>query len=240
MTNFDQPFQDYELLDRVGAGAMGTVFKARHKRLNRIVAIKILKPSLARDKRYVERLRREARIVASLSHPHIVTGYDLGEEGGYHFFVMEFVEGKSLRQLLTEWGMFSEDYVLRVARETAMALDHAYQRDVIHRDIKPGNILIDENGKVKLTDMGLAKGPADLTLTRDGATVGTPMYISPEQARNPQDVDVRSDLYSLGATLYHMATGMVYGTIIGYREANFAGANNYMLSFLWLLRANRG
>lgn len=208
MTNFDQPFEDYELLDRVGAGAMGTVFKARHKRLNRIVALKILKPSLARDKRYVERLRREARIVASLSHPNIVTGYDLGEEGGYHFFVMEFVEGKSLRQLLTEWGMFSEDYVLRVARETAMALDHAYQRDVIHRDIKPGNILIDEAGRVKLTDMGLAKGPADLTLTRDGATVGTPMYISPEQARNPQDVDVRSDLYSLGATLYHMATGM--------------------------------
>ena len=187
---------------------MGTVFKARHKRLNRIVALKILKPSLARDGRYVKRLRREARIVASLSHPHIVTGYDLGEESGYHFFVMEFVEGKSLRQLLVEWGMFSEDYVLRVAREAGEALDHAYQRDVIHRDIKPGNILIDEGGNVKLTDMGLAKGPADLTLTRDGATVGTPMYISPEQARNPQDVDVRSDLYSLGATLYHMATGV--------------------------------
>ena len=208
MTNFDQPFPDYELLDRVGGGAMGTVFKARHKRLGRIVALKILKPSLARDKRYVERLRREARIVASLSHPHIVTGYDLGEEGGYHFFVMEFVEGKSLRQLLVEWGMFAEEYVLRVARGVAEALDHAYQRDVIHRDIKPGNILIDEAGRVKLTDMGLAKGPADLTLTRDGATVGTPMYISPEQARNPQDVDVRSDLYSLGATIYHMATGV--------------------------------
>jgi serine/threonine protein kinase len=208
VTNFDQPFQDYEILDRVGGGAMGTVFKARHKRLNRIVALKILKPSLARDKRYVDRLRREARIVASLSHPHIVTGYDLGEEGGYHFFVMEFVEGKSLRQLLVEWGMFAEEYVLRVAREVAEALDHAYQRDVIHRDIKPGNILIDDKGSVKLTDMGLAKGPADLTLTRDGATVGTPMYISPEQARNPQDVDVRSDLYSLGATLYHMATGV--------------------------------
>lgn len=208
MTNLDQPFPDYELLDRVGGGAMGTVFKARHKRLNRIVALKILKPSLARDKRYVERLRREARIVASLSHPHIVTGYDLGEEGGYHFFVMEFVEGKSLRQLLVEWGMFAEEYVLRVAREAAEALDHAYQRDVIHRDIKPANILIDDSGRVKLTDMGLAKGPADLTLTRDGATVGTPMYISPEQARNPQDVDVRSDLYSLGATIYHMATGL--------------------------------
>lgn len=208
MTTFAQPFADYEILDRVGGGAMGTVFKARHKRLNRIVALKVLKPSLARDKRYVDRLRREARIVASLSHPYIVTGYDLGEEGGYHFFVMEFVEGRSLRQLLVEWGMFAEDYVVTVARQVAEALDHAYQRDVIHRDIKPGNILIDDAGKVKLTDMGLAKGPADLTLTRDGATVGTPMYISPEQARNPQDVDVRSDLYSLGATLYHMSTGM--------------------------------
>ncbi|MBX3464856.1 MAG: serine/threonine protein kinase [Planctomycetes bacterium] len=205
---FAQPFTDYEILDRVGAGAMGTVFKARHKRLNRIVALKVLKPSLARDARYVDRLRREARIVASLSHPNIVTGYDLGEEGGYHFFVMEFVEGKSLRALLAEWGLFAEEYVRRVAREVAQALDHAYQRGVIHRDVKPGNILIDEQGRVKLTDMGLAKGPADLTLTRDGATVGTPQYISPEQARNPQDVDVRSDLYSLGATLYHMATGV--------------------------------
>jgi tRNA A-37 threonylcarbamoyl transferase component Bud32 len=213
VTTFAQPFQDYEILDRVGAGAMGTVFKARHKRLNRIVALKVLKPSLARDKRYVDRLRREARIVASLSHPHIVTGYDLGEEGGYHFFVMEFVEGKSLRALLVErgavgrGGVFDEAFVRHVARQVAMALDHAYQRGVIHRDIKPGNILIDEAGAVKLTDMGLAKGPADLTLTRDGATVGTPHYISPEQARNPQDVDVRTDLYSLGATLYHMATG---------------------------------
>ncbi|MBL8730534.1 MAG: protein kinase [Planctomycetes bacterium] len=205
---FAQPFQDYEILDRVGAGAMGTVFKARQKRLNRIVALKVLKPSLARDTRYVDRLRREARIVASLNHPNIVTGYDLGEEGGYHFFVMEFVEGKSLRALLVEWGMFAEEYVRRVARQVALALDHAYQRGVIHRDIKPGNILIDERGEVKLTDMGLAKGPADLTLTRDGATVGTPQYISPEQARSPQDVDVRSDLYSLGATLYHMATGV--------------------------------
>ncbi|MBM4062072.1 MAG: serine/threonine protein kinase [Planctomycetes bacterium] len=204
---FAQPFTDYEILDRVGAGAMGTVFKARHKKLNRIVALKVLKPSLARDTRYVDRLRREARIVASLNHPHVVTGYDLGEEGGYHFFVMEYVEGKSLRALLVERGMFPEEYVLRCGQQIAQALDHAYQRGVIHRDVKPGNVLIDEQGNVKLTDMGLAKGPADLTLTRDGATVGTPQYISPEQARNPQDVDVRSDLYSLGATLYHMATG---------------------------------
>src|SRR5262245_7221720 len=204
---FAQPFSDYEILDRVGAGAMGTVFKARHKKLNRIVALKVLKPSLARDARYVDRLRREARIVASLNDPHIVTGYDLGEEGGYHFFVMEFIEGKSLRALLVEWGMFAGEAGRAGGAQVAQARDPADQRGVIHRDIKPGNILIDEAGVAKWTDMGLAKGPADLTLTRDGATVGTPQYISPEQARNPQDVDVRSDLYSLGATLYHMATG---------------------------------
>jgi tRNA A-37 threonylcarbamoyl transferase component Bud32 len=202
-----QPFSDYELLDRVGAGAMGTVFKARQKKLNRIVALKVLRPSLARDTRYVERLRREARIVAALNHPNIVTGYDVGEENGYHFFVMEFVDGRSLRGLLEEEGTFTEDRVLGVAQQVAAALEHAYARGVIHRDIKPGNVLIDEHGLVKLTDMGLAKGPADAALTRDGATVGTPQYISPEQARNPQDVDIRSDLYSLGATLYHMATG---------------------------------
>src|SRR5687767_12356192 len=139
---FAQPFHDYELLDRVGAGAMGTVFKARQQRLNRIVALKVLKPSLARDERYVDRLKREARIVASLNHPHIVTGYDLGEENGFHFLVMEFVEGKSLRALLAEWGMFPEQQVLKVGLQTALALDHAYQRGVIHRDVKPGNILI--------------------------------------------------------------------------------------------------
>ena len=204
---FAQPFSDYEVLDRVGAGSMGTVFRARHKKLNRTVALKILKPSLARDARYVERLRREARIVASLNHPNIVTGYDLGQEGGYHFVVMEFIEGKSLRELLHEWGMFAEDRVLDVAIQITTALEHAFSKGVIHRDIKPANILIDTANVVKLTDMGLAKGPDNLTITRDGVTVGTPQYISPEQARSPQDVDVRSDLYSLGATLFHMCTG---------------------------------
>lgn len=207
--SFAQPFQDYEILERVGAGAMGTVFRARDRRLGRIVAVKVLKPSLARDERYVQRLRREARIVAALNHPNIVTGHALGEEGGYHYFVMEYVEGESLRTLLQEWGMFPEERVLEVGIEVASALEHAWQRGVIHRDVKPGNVLIDASGRVKLTDMGLAKGPADLDLTRDGTTLGTPQYISPEQARDPQQVDVRSDLWSLGATLYHMATGQV-------------------------------
>ena len=205
---FAQPFSGYEILSRIGAGAMGTVFRARQKHMNRIVALKVLKPSLARNEKYVERLRREARIVGQLNHPNIVTGFDLGEEGGYHYFVMEYVEGKSLRALLSEWGAFPEERVLDVGIQVASALDHAFQEGVIHRDVKPGNILIDESGAAKLTDMGLAKGPTDLTLTRDGATVGTPQFISPEQARDPKSVDVRSDLYSLGATLYQMATGI--------------------------------
>ena len=141
--NFAQPFSGYEILERVGSGAMGTVFKARDKKLGRIVALKVLKPSLARNERYVERLRREARIVAALNHPNIVTGYALGEEGGYHFFVMEYVEGDSLKHLLSEWGMFPEEQVLDVAMQVTAALDHAFAQGVIHRDIKPGNILID-------------------------------------------------------------------------------------------------
>ncbi len=205
---FAQPFEGYEILERVGAGAMGTVFKARQKRLNRIVALKVLRPSLARNTHYVDRLRREARIVAQLNHPNIVAGYDLGEEAGYHFFVMEFVQGRSLRELLVEWGSFPPELVLDFAIQVTSALDHAWQKGVIHRDIKPANILIDDQNRVKLSDMGLAKGPSDLTLTRDGATVGTPQYISPEQARDPQSADVRSDLYSLGATMFHMATGL--------------------------------
>lgn len=204
---FAQPFSGYEILARVGAGSMGTVFRAHQKHMNRIVALKVLKPSLARNEKYVERLRREARIVGQLNHPNIVTGYDLGEEGGYHFFVMEFVEGKSLRGLLQEWGFFPEEKVLDVGIQVAEALDHAFRQGVIHRDVKPGNILIDDEGRVKLTDMGLAKGPSDMTLTRDGATVGTPQFISPEQARDPKSVDIRSDLYSLGATLFQMASG---------------------------------
>lgn len=205
--SFAQPFSEFEILERLGAGAMGTVFKARHKRLDRIVALKVLRPSLARNARYVDRLRREARIVARLDHPNIVGAYDLGEEAGYHFFVMEYVDGKSLRDLLAEWGAFPTEQVLDVAEQVGRALDHAHRRGVTHRDVKPGNVLIDREGRVKLTDLGLAKGPADMTLTRSGATIGTPQYISPEQARDPKCADIRSDLYSLGATLYHMATG---------------------------------
>ena len=207
-SKFAQPFPDYEILDRLGSGGMGTVFKARRKSDDAIVAIKVLRPSLSRNSRYVDRLRREAEISMRLDHPGLVKGYGLGEEGGYHYLVMEFVPGRSLKTLLKMWGRFPEEQVLDVGIQLTEALAEAHEQGVVHRDIKPGNVLVDEDDRAKLTDLGLAKGESDPTLTRDGATVGTPQYMSPEQAQDPAKADERSDLYSLGATLYHMAVGL--------------------------------
>ncbi len=206
-TRFVQPFQNYEILDRLGSGGMGTVFRARRKGDGKIVALKVLRPSLSRNRRYVERLKREAEISIRLSHPALVKGIEFGEEQGYHFLAMEFVDAKSLKELLRNWGRFPMEQVLDVGKQCAEALQCIHEQGVVHRDIKPGNILIDDEGQVWLTDLGLAKGGEDPSLTRDGATIGTPQYMSPEQAKDPVSVDERSDLYSLGATLYHMATG---------------------------------
>jgi len=169
---FAQPFTDYEILERIGAGAMGTVFRARQKKMDRIVALKVLKPGLSRNPQYVDRLRREAQIVARLNHPNIVKGYDLGEEGGYHFFVMEHIDGRSLKELLREWGRFPEEQALGLGLQIAKALEHAFKLGITHRDVKPGNILIDQEGNAKLTDMGLAKGPLDATITQGGGSGG--------------------------------------------------------------------
>ena len=208
---FAQPFREYEILDRVGAGAMGTVFKARHGKLGRIVALKVLRPSLARDKRYVDRLRREARIVAALNHPNIVTGYDLGEEGGYHYFVMEFVDGKTVYDELAVKRTYNEKDALSLIIQIARALEHAHARGFIHRDVKPKNIMITKDGMAKLADMGLAREASDAVAAaaEKGRAYGTPYYISPEQIRGIVDVDFRADIYSLGATMYHMVTGKV-------------------------------
>jgi len=206
-TRFAQPFQDYEILDRLGSGGMGTVFRARQISTGRPVALKVLRPSLSRNPRYVDRLRREAEISMRLEHPHLVRGIGFGEEGGYHYLAMEFVEGKSLKELLATWGRFPEEQVVEMGRQIADALGYAHAQGVVHRDVKPGNILVDEEGMTHLTDLGLAKGFQDPSLTQVGATVGTPQYMSPEQARDPTLVDRRSDLYSLGATMFHMATG---------------------------------
>jgi len=197
----------FEVLSRVGRGGMGTVYKARQVSMNRIVALKILPPSRAKNATYVQRFLREARSAAQLSHTNIVQAIDVGNADGYYYFAMEFVDGETVQALLEREGVLDERHALTIATAVAHALDHAHRHGIVHRDVKPGNIMIDLHGAVKLADLGLARSvePID-TVTVDGVGVGTPHYIAPEQARGETDVDCRADIYSLGATLYHLLT----------------------------------
>jgi len=197
----------YRILERLGRGGMGSVYRALQVEMNRVVALKILRLPLAGIEQHVERLKREARLVGGFDHPNIVRGLEAGQSGPYHYFTMEFVEGESLRDRLQR-GPAPEAEALRIVEQVLEALDHAHSRGVVHRDVKPGNVILTPDGLAKVTDFGLAKGPADFTLTQSGVTIGTPQYISPEQAREPSGVDGQTDLYSLGATLYHMLTGV--------------------------------
>lgn len=197
----------YRLLEKVGRGAMGTVYKALHLGLQRVVAIKVLHQDLATDSTQVARLKAEARLLASLDHPNIVRALDAGESHGFPYIVTEFVEGESLRDRLARSGPLPEVDALRIVRALADALEKARRMGVVHRDVKPGNVLLTRQGEPKLMDLGLAKGPVDTGITQQGATVGTPQYISPEQAQDPRKADTRSDIYSLGATLYALLTG---------------------------------
>ncbi len=198
----------YRILERLGRGGMGSVYRAEQSGMNRVVALKILRRPLGEAPEHVERLKREARLVGSLDHPHIVRGLDVGQHGPYHYFAMEFVEGETLRDLLKRRGVLPESEALRLLEQITLALDHAHSRAVVHRDVKPGNIIVTPDGTPKLTDYGLAKGPSDFALTQSGVTIGTPQYLSPEQAREPARVDIQTDLYSLGATAYHMLAGI--------------------------------
>ena len=197
----------YRLLEIVGRGAMGTVYRAIHTGLNRTVAIKILRQDLAGDRTQVERLKAEAAMLASLDHPNIVRALDAGESNGFPYVVMEFVDGETLRDRMRREGPLPESVALQIARGIADALERARRMGVVHRDVKPGNVLMTRAGVPKLMDLGLAKGPVDLGLTQHGSTVGTPQYIAPEQAVDPRSADTRSDIYALGATLYAMLTG---------------------------------
>lgn len=197
----------YELHRQIARGGMADVFLARDQLLNRPVAIKVLFPQFAGDPAFVERFRREAQSAANLNHPNIVAVYDWGQEASTYFIVMEYVEGRSLAEILRSEGMLHPDRAADVATDVAAALSFAHRNGVVHRDIKPGNILIAPSGQVKVTDFGIARAfggaGADTNLTQTGSVMGTATYFSPEQAQG-QPVDPRSDLYSLGVVLYEM------------------------------------
>ncbi|MBI2195399.1 MAG: protein kinase [Planctomycetes bacterium] len=199
----------YRLKRQLGRGGMGAVYLAEDEHLGRTVAVKVLATELSKSRTYVERFHREARAAARLNHPHIVSAIDVGQDGFRHYFVMEYIDGEMLRRRLNVRGPLSESEALDVCEKVAMALEHASAHGIIHRDIKPENIMIDRDGLVKLLDMGLAKDLRDTntSLTQAGTLIGTPLYASPEQLRGEPDVDARTDIYSLGITLYHMLVG---------------------------------
>jgi tetratricopeptide (TPR) repeat protein len=202
----------YEILERVGAGGMGTVFRARQIPMDRIVALKVIASSLAKDKRYLRRFVREARAAGALDHPNIVEVHDVGNAEGYPYICMEFVDGSSVEQFLRHRGRLSPTEAVEVAIRVAEALEHAHEAGIVHCDIKPDNILIDKRGMAKLADLGLARRHSGVSAesgTFHGIGMGTPHYVSLEQARDIRNADARSDIYSLGATLYHMITGRV-------------------------------
>lgn len=201
----------YVLLDQIGHGGMGRVYLARDTRLGRPVAIKVLSRERSQSPRALARFRREARVGAQLQHENLIRVYDEGEYGGMPYLVMEYIEGRTVAQLIAEQGPLDPRAAADLARQVALGLDHLHQKGLLHRDVNPANILVDRDGTAKLTDLGLAidLNDAEDVVTRDGATVGTFDYISPEQARNPRQIDTRSDIYSLGCSLYQMIAGRV-------------------------------
>jgi predicted Ser/Thr protein kinase len=203
-------FPQLEILDLLGRGGMGIVYKARQVGLDRLVALKVLPPEVGRDPAFAERFGREARALARLHHPGIVTIYDFGQSGGLYYLVMEFVDGVNLRQLLRD-GQLKPEEALRIVPQLCEALQYAHDEGIVHRDIKPENILLDRKGRVRVADFGLVKllgrKPADFTLTAAEQVMGTPHYMAPEQVERPLDVDHRADIYSLGVVFYEMLTG---------------------------------
>ncbi|MBL8830099.1 MAG: serine/threonine protein kinase, partial [Planctomycetaceae bacterium] len=226
---------DYTLDERLGIGAMGQVYRARHRKMNRVVAIKILQPTLARSADMISRFHREVQAAARLIHPNIVAALDASEHDGQHFLVMEYVEGRDLADVVRREGPLSLqraiDYVLQAAR----GLEHAHSEGIVHRDIKPGNLLLDKRGVVKILDLGAARienvwgepiAEDDEGLTHTGNILGTVDYMAPEQALNLRHADGRADIYGLGCTLYRLLTNQriypgetVLERILAHRES---------------------
>ncbi len=209
----------YEIIDKVGSGGMADVYKAKDQRLNRFVAIKVLKPEYSSDKNFVDKFRGEAQSAAGLSHPNIVNVYDVGDDGGLHFIVMELVEGITLKRFIERKGKLEIKEAVGIGIQIAQGMEAAHDNHIIHRDIKPQNIIISRDGKVKVTDFGIAKATNSNTITSNA--MGSVHYLSPEQARGGYS-DEKSDIYSLGVTLYEMLSGKV----------PFAGDNTVSVALL--------
>jgi serine/threonine protein kinase len=201
----------YKLIGRLGAGAMATVYKARQLSLNRLVAVKILPKKFSLNPEFVKRFYAEGRAAAKLNHPNIVAALDVGRHDDTHYFIMEYVEGYTVYEHLVKEGPYAEAEALAIAIQVAKALNHAHKAGLIHRDVKPKNILITDDGVAKLADMGLARAVSDREAAEAeaGKAFGTPYYIAPEQIRGKVNIDLRADIYSFGCTLFHMVTGRV-------------------------------
>ncbi|HTI70364.1 MAG TPA: serine/threonine-protein kinase [Candidatus Limnocylindria bacterium] len=203
-------FPDLDINEIIGFGGMSVVYQARQKNLDRIVALKLLQSGLYSDSSFAERFQREARFLALMSHPNIVTVYDFGKSGEFYYLIMEFVDGVNLRQAI-EAGGFSPEEVLELMPKICSALEYAHARGILHRDIKPENILLDTRGNIKIADFGIAKlvgrRPSNFTLTQTNSRLGTPHYMAPEQIEKPAEVDHRADVYSLGVLFYELLAG---------------------------------
>ena len=196
----------YEIQAEIGKGGMGTVYQGYDPLLDRRVAVKVLAPHLVWEPGFIERFLREARSAARLKHTSIVTIYDVGQEGNWYYIVMEYLEGETLSRIIRRQGALPVEQVLAVLRQLADALDYAHQHSLVHRAVQPGNIVVDPKGQVTLTDFGVARAAQETRLTTTGALVGTPQYMSPEQAQG-EEVDHRTDIYSLGVVAYEMLAG---------------------------------
>jgi eukaryotic-like serine/threonine-protein kinase len=201
----------YQILERLGSGAMATVYKANQLSLDRMVAVKVLPRKHTNNEDFVKRFFAEGRAAAKLNHPNIVGALEIGQAGETYYFVMEYVQGRSVFEDIQDKGPYSEQDALKITIDVARALEHAHEAGFVHRDVKPKNIMLTRDDTAKLADMGLARAVSDREAAEAeaGKAFGTPYYISPEQIKGDVDVDKRADIYSLGCTLYHMVTGRV-------------------------------